>query len=351
MATMDDELLAHHIATLKRAAGVGQSVNPYLDRMRAIIRRRVSGFDAERRTAARLQALIERLADELNVPAKEWIKALKIDLKEFAKYEAAYQAETIGGWVGIELTAPTMTQVWAAAKFEPLALGASPVDFEKLIDDWGAEEVARLTMGAKAGFVQGLTTRRIIKDVVGAGGLSDISQRNALTVANTAMQHIATEARFETYKQNEDVIQGYEWVSTLDSRTSAICRSRDGVVYKFSDRSAPRPPAHYNCRSSTSPVLSKKYDFLDEGATRAARGADGGQKVAADTTYYDFLKRQPAAFQDDVLGKTKGQIFRNAGLTPKEFRKITVDDLGRPLTIEEMAERDKQVAAYLRKKS
>ena len=66
-------------------------------------------------------------------------------------------------------------------------------------------------------------------------------------------------------------------------------------------------------------------------------------------SYHQWLKQQPAWFQDERLGKTKGLIFRNAGLSPEEFRKITVDDLGRPLTIDEMKAADKRVASYLAK--
>lgn len=350
MKTLNDQLLAHHINTIKRGAGLGASVNQYLDEMRAIIKRRVLSFDEERRTKARLQELIESLAIQLDKPAGKWLRKLKSDLKDFAKYEAIYQAEVIGGWVGVELTEPTVNQVWAAAKFQPLSVGTSPIDFEKAIDDWGADEVSRLVMGVKSGFVQGQTARQIVKDVVGAGGLSDISQRNALAMAQTTLAHVASEARFATYAENDDVVIGYEWVSTLDSRTSSICRERDGMVYLFTDKDQPKPPAHFNCRSNTSPKLSPEFDFLDEGSTRAAKGADGVETVAADTTYYGFLKNQPASYQDEVLGKTKGQIFRNAGLSPEEFRKITVDNLGRPLTLDEMAAADKRVADYLGKK-
>ena len=52
---------------------------------------------------------------------------------------------------------------------------------------------------------------------------------------------------------------------------------------------------------------------------------------------------------ESVLGKEKGLIFRNAGLTTKEFRDITVSDFGKALTLEEMAAADKRVAAYMRK--
>lgn len=125
---------------------------------------------------------------------------------------------------------------------------------------------------------------------------------------------------------------------------SGICRSLDGKKIRFTDKVQPKPPFHFSCRTSVSPWLSPEFDIFDEGATRAS---EGGQ-VSADTTYYGWLKNQPAAYQDEVLGKTKGLIFRNAGLSPEEFRKITVDDLGRPLTIDEMIAADKRVAEYLR---
>lgn len=348
--SLDSELLAHHISTIKFGAELGASSDSYLRDMKAIVRKAVAGFDSEKRTAKRLETMIKKLANSLNAPAGEWLKELERQLKEFAKYEAAYQAETISSWVNVDLVVPTVNSVWHAAQFQPLALGSSPIDFDKLMDDWGVDEVARLTMGVKSGFTQGLSVNQIIKQVVGDGGLADISSRNAKAVAQTTMAHVASEARFQTYKENDDIIIGYKWVSTLDSRTSDICRARDGKVYLFTDKVQPKPPAHYRCRSTTIPQLSPEFDFLDEGATRASSGDDGGKQVAADTTYYGWLKQQPAAYQDEVLGKAKGAIFRNSGLDAEEFRRITVDGLGQPLTLAEMAVADKRVAEYLRKK-
>lgn len=349
MPNLNDELLMHHISTLRRAAGVGSSSKPHIAEMKRIVRKAVAGFDSDRRTSKRLQKLLDKLAKDLNKPASEWLKELESELREFAKYEKAYQAGTIGEWVGVNLDEPTLGQVWAAAKFNPVGSSGTPVDFDELRKDWGSDEVARLVMGVKQGFVEGLTTAQIIRNVAGNGGLADVSKRNAEAVARTSMMHIANEARQATYKQNQDVVIGYEWVSTLDSRTSDICKSRDGEVYLFTDSFQPQPPAHYNCRSTTAPKLSPEFDIFDRGEMRAARGADGGEQVSAETTYYSWLKRQPAGFQDEALGKEKGLIFRNAGLTPEEFRKISVDRLGEGLTIDELAAADKRIADYLKK--
>lgn len=349
MATLNDELLAHHISTIKHGAELGASVKPYLKEMKAIIRKEVAAFDSEARTKARLEKLLKDLVNVLSKHATGWEKQLIEDLKAFAEYEVNYQADTISDWVNVDLVNPSLAQVWAAAEFEPLDLGTGPIDFNKMIDDWGEDEVSRLVMGVKTGFVQGHSVRRIIKDVTGAGGLADISQRNAEAVAHTAVAHVSSEARMETYKENADIIIGFEWVSTLDSRTSDICRSRDGQKFLWDDKVKPKPPAHYRCRSTTVPLLDDEFAFLDEGAQRASKGAEGGKPVSADLTYYSWLKQQPAAFQDEVLGKTKGLIFRNSGLTPEEFRALSTDDLGRGLTLEEMKARDERVAAYLDK--
>lgn len=347
MAALDDELLAHHISTVKHGSELGASVKPYLNEMKAIIRKEVASFDSEARTKARLEKLLADLANVLSKHATGWEKQLIEDLKAFAEYEVNYQADTISDWINVDLVNPTLAQAWAAAEFEPLSLGTEPIDFNQLIDDWGEDEVSRLVMGVKTGFVQGHTVRRIIKDVTGAGGLADISQRNAEAVAHTALMHVASEARMETYKENSDIVIGYEWTSTLDSRTSDICRSRDGQKFLWDDKVKPKPPAHYRCRSTTTPVLSEEFDIFNKGAQRASKGASGGEPVSADLTYYSWLKQQPAAFQDEVLGKTKGLIFRNSGLTPEEFRKLSVDDLGRGLTLDEMKARDERVASYL----
>ncbi|MGL6141539.1 MAG: minor capsid protein, partial [Enterobacterales bacterium] len=190
------------------------------------------------------------------------------------------------------------------------------------------------------------TTRQIVKQVVGAGGLGDVSERHAATVVRTALNHVSTQARLMTLEKNSDVIERYEWISTLDSRTSTTCRARAGQQYEFGK--GPLPPAHPGCRSAIAPVVSSEFDFLDKGAKRAARGADGGMQVSADMSYYEFLRNQPAAFQDAALGPVRGKIFRNAGMTPEEFRVASVDAFGRPLTLKEMAELDKRVADYLK---
>lgn len=339
-------LISHQIWLQRTASGEVKDLTPLIQEMRDEIKRQVLLFGDDGRSTARLNKLLRDLEEALTGITGDWQTKLTEDLKELAAYEAEWNVKTLTANVNAEFVTPTAEQVWAAAEFKPLSLSDKPVDFTKLMDGWGETEVARLVTGVKLGFVQGQTTRQIVKNVVGAGGLADISERNAATVIRTALSHVSNEARNETYRQNDDIIEKYEIVATLDSRTSTICRGLDGQEYEIGK--GPMPPFHPNCRTTTAPVISSEFDFLDKGAKRAAKGADGGTQVSADTTYYEFLKQQPAWFQDQALGPVRGKIFRNSGISPEEFRVISVDGFGNPLTLKQMAELDKRVADYLK---
>mgnify|MGYP000962129195 CR=1 FL=1 len=337
--------ISHQVWLQRNASHEVNELAPFIHQMRDEVRRQVLQFGDDNRTRQNLEKLLRDLDDILAGITVDWQEKLSEDLQSLAEYESDWTTKTLSANVDAEFVTPSPEQVWSAVKWNPLALSDKPADLFGMMTGWADTEVNRLVTGVKMGFVQGKTTRQIVKEVVGAGGLADISQRNAATVIRTALNHVSTQARETTYKKNSDIIEKYEWVSTLDSRTSTICRSRDGQKYEIGK--GPLPPAHPGCRSSTAPVISSEYDFLDAGAKRAAKGAEGGTQVDASTTYYDFLKQQPAWFIDKALGPVRGAIFRNAGMTPEEFRVASVNGFGRPMTLKEMAEADKKVADYL----
>jgi hypothetical protein len=64
-----------------------------------------------------------------------------------------------------------------------------------------------------------------------------------------------------------------------------------------------------------------------DGRTRASM--DG--QVAQTETYQTWLKKKPDAFQDEVLGKEKAQMFRD-GMPLDRF----VDASGKTLTLEQL---------------
>lgn len=201
-----------------------------------------------------------------------------------------------------------------------------------------AREVSNLVRQA---WSDGLTNDEAVRRLLGTksrrykdGEMARIRRKMATTI-RTSTTHVNSAAQQVFYAENDDVVDGYRWVSTLDGSTSPICRSLDGRVYKIDDKKAPRPPVHPNCRSTTVPDLNDEFDWLSEGATRSSNNGP----VDESETYYSWLKRQPKNFQDDVLGKKRGQLFRQGGLNADEFARLNLGRNFEPLTLQEMKQR------------
>ena len=193
--------ISHQIWLQRTASHEANLSIPFIQQMRDEVKDAVLKFGDDSRTAARLNELLSNLDDILRGIATDWNDTLLNDLQELASYEADWTTKTLTANVRANFTTPSPEQVWSAIKFEPLSLGEKPVDFISLLDNWKESEVQRLTAGVKSGFVQGLTTRHIVKNVVGAGGLADVSQRGAMAVVKTAMNHVSTVAKDATYER------------------------------------------------------------------------------------------------------------------------------------------------------
>jgi SPP1 gp7 family putative phage head morphogenesis protein len=161
-------------------------------------------------------------------------------------------------------------------------------------------------------------------------GILAMNNRNAEAIVRTSVQHAASVARQQTWEQNSGVVKAVRWVSTLDGRTSSICRSLDNKVFPLD--AGPRPPIHIRCRSTTVAELDGRFDFLKEGATRSSLG--GTEK--ADTSYYGWLKKQPVAFQNEVLGINRAKLLRDGGLTAERFAELNLGKNFKPLTLAQM---------------
>lgn len=106
---------------------------------------------------------------------------------------------------------------------------------------------------------------------------------------------------------------------------SPICRGRDGMFMPIDK--AVYPPYHFNCRSS--------FEIVYDGYTAPKqRASEHG--VVENQTYYEWLKNQPAQYQDEVLGKTRGKLFRDGGLSLQRFKELQLDKNFTPLTLDEM---------------
>jgi hypothetical protein len=157
-------------------------------------------------------------------------------------------------------------------------------------------------------------------------------------MVRTAVQHASAQARQAVWEENDDIIDGYVWISVLDNRTTQICRSLDGQFFKLGK--GPVPPIHIGCRSVTVAHI-KDVDVFAH-TTRASKGDKGGAQVPASMTYYEWLKTQPASFQDDAIGVERGKLLRDGGMSADQFAKLQLNSNFQPLTLDQMRKKAPQ---------
>lgn len=354
----------HDIALVRYSNGKGATILPVLREIADYLTGRLAREGESIESQKRLNALIKDVNSAMNRIYSKWERNQFNPIEdEVITNELNFQGSTIDAAVdGYESTIPPKKEVSSAIRNNPLVIGTNngSVDFSRYTTNWKPEEIRRVTTAINGGFYSGETTSQITRNIVGlksqrfANGLLNISRSNIQTMVKTTINHMSVQAKEEFNQDNRDLIIGYVIVATLDSKTSSICRYQDGQEYYYRDgRYQPKPPFHHNCRSTTSPLLDGRYDFVKAGRTRPAVTQEDGRAVAEQVqgsqTYYEWLKNQPAAVSNAALGQEKGKIFRNSGLTPEEFRKASSTQLGRPLTIEQMEQNNEQIASYLRK--
>lgn len=279
----------------------------------------------------------ESIYSEYNQELIDLLEDLAIDQSEF-------EAESINNiFENVEAETAVNRVAVSALYNNPLQIqnySGEPL-VRPFIKDLTANQIGIIQTKIRQGYAQGRTTDQITRDIIGTrsrrfkdGEMARVKRSNRALV-HTSIQHASTQGRHATMKKNNDVLTGYEWVSTLDSKTTQVCRSLDGREFK--EGKGPLPPIHVNCRSITVPVVDKRYNLLSSLDTdRPSVGSSGAKSVDSNQTYYSWLKTQPSSFQDSAIGDTRGKLLREGGLSADEFANLQLDKNFEPLTLEQM---------------
>ena len=204
----------------------------------------------------------------------------------------------------------------------------------------GTAERKRIEQIIRAGIAKGHDEVTIAKAINNSA--FKLTRQQSIGLARTAMTSVYSQADHEVYAANEKALLGYQYVAVLDSRTTPLCASRDGKIYPIGDR-AHLPPAHWFCRSTTTPVVKRYEDFVKMENVAQVRRRNLSGLSTAQIEYYDgqlpfeesygaWLKRQPVDVQLRHLGDYKTLSMYRAG-------NLQVDKFvsgGRSLSIKEL---------------
>jgi SPP1 gp7 family putative phage head morphogenesis protein len=179
---------------------------------------------------------------------------------------------------------------------------------------------------------------KTVKQLIAAGGQATaVADNQVVALVRTSINQVANTASQQVYEANQDITPRYRYVATLDTRTSAICRALDGREFEYGK--GPTPPQHFNCRSTTVPVIDyKALGFTPPPAgTRAS--ADG--QVPVNESYGQWLAKQPLPVKAKALGANKVAYFDklSAKYGPKDAIAKLVRDDGSELTLDQLRAR------------
>lgn len=146
---------------------------------------------------------------------------------------------------------------------------------------------------------------------------------NARRLVRTEANHFHAEMEGKAYEEAE--VEHYQFLATLDMRTSSICREHDGNIYSVKERrtGVNYPPLHPWCRSDT--IAVEDEEWLKT-LKRSARDPKTGKtiQVPADMTYDDWYdKHVKPLYKVDSLKQS--DIYR-ASQQYDEFKAILGDE-------------------------
>ncbi|MEG6521126.1 minor capsid protein [Desulfotomaculum sp. 1211_IL3151] len=223
-----------------------------------------------------LQTQIRQQVEMLSAGHKENTRAVLSDVYEDTYYRTIYEAHKgIGlgvsfAYVHPEAIAGILSQSWMGANYSQRIWN----DREKLIRE--------IETNLAQAFIRGDSIDRTAQVLAKR---MDVSYSNAVRLVQTETSHIAGEATAAGYKES-GVVQKYQFLATMDNRTSAICQSMDGKVFELREKQegVNYPPLHVRCRSTTVPY------FEDNSGERIARDPATRKTytVPGDMTYKEW---------------------------------------------------------------
>ena len=314
-----DAVTRHQIFVQRYAAGREVEAVRALNRIIAEVDARLAG-EVTDWSRARLTGIILDLRAQNRAIIADFGQDLTDEMLEFAQYEAEFNQKVLQSTVSIPLGIPSPGQIASAVYTSIMPVepkkGYTIRDALHMFADRKAEQIVQIIQD---GVILGDTRQQIMAKLNDQFGMQ---KDQARTLARTVVNHVSNQARAKTMEANADILDGYEWVSVLDSRTSFICMSRDGIVYPITEDpiKSPKPPAHFSCRSTTVPKVKPEYNLASKViGRRPSVGAEGGKQVAGNVTYQSWLAGQPKSFQDEVLGRHRAELFRSGGLKLNAF--------------------------------
>lgn len=167
-----------------------------------------------------------------------------------------------------------------------------------LLDALGVEASGKIREELLTGLAMGEGPRAVARRIRGALG-GDLAR--ALRISRTEALRAYRTATNEQYKANDQIINGWRWLSAKGPRTCAACLALDGTWHPSSEVQTDHPSGR--CSSIVS-----------------LRNRDDPSQPAPWQTGSQWLAEQSPEVQQQVLGKSGAAAYQAGAVTLEDFR-------------------------------
>ncbi len=286
-------------------------------------------------SARRIKRLNQMLASVKQTAIAGFVRAEKqaiSRLVDVSRFEAQWNINTIERTVPLDISMVMPSNAVLRTLVTTKAFGGP--DNQHKLDTWfkGLSTSVRnnINKQLRVGIAAGESVPALGKRVQKA---FNTGTKQAQAIARTMTSAVVHNAREEVFKANKKIVPKVQYQATLDDRTTVVCINLDGKV--FETGKGPRPPIHFQCRSTVVPITPSWQEFGVSDPPPATRASMNGA-VPAKLTYKKWFAQQSKATQVKVLGKKKAELFRSGRV---KIEKFSSKDL-KPLTLKQIARRE-----------
>lgn len=291
-------------------------------------------------TAKRLDALLAEIKQIIQDTYNSAGDALKSEMGAFAEHSGEFAATTLASQFPVSWSPVSMSKEQLAAIVDttPIRIGQNKsLLFDEIFSALAKGKEEKVRGALRLGMVEGESVIQMVQRLKGtkanryADGVLEASRRDLANIVHTVTQHTNNMAAQMTMQNNSEVLKGWIYASTLDSKTCSYCFSKSGKKYPLEE--GPIPPLHISCRCFQAPWIATwrelGYD-IDE-MPASTRASSSGQ-VRADISFNDWLATQNKKTQVELLGPTRAKIFGDGKMKLDKF----TDASGKLLTLEQL---------------
>jgi len=333
---------------------------------------RLATLDPETQTAARLRAILAQLKESLSTWSGESTALMAQELQGLAVLQSDFMSQQLQDL--LPAGSPTVVRTveispqfaQAVVTTDPTQLGIVSLSDQlpgatrtavaritvadgatltlpngevvrKAFENIGTKQAEMFSQAVRNGLLTGESTDSIVRrlrgrlnreqlgttqQIIQQGGLLTSMPDNQIrAIVRSSITQVSDAAMQQVAAANPDATRKYRYTAILDTRTSPICRSLDGKVYKWGE--GPQPPLHFNCRSMRVPIV-KGF---------AARDAELRQ------TYGEWLMDNPAKKEQVFGSKTPYFNYLAKRYGPNDALRRFVREDGSELTLEQLKRR------------